>query len=442
MEKVIGFEEVNAAAAGIDIGSEKVFVSVDGIEVEVFGTTTAEYKRCVTYLQKHSVKKVAMEATGVYWIGLYTMLETSGIKVSLVNPRQTMQKKGNKTDVRDSRWIQKLFAAGLLKESFVPEGVLFEIRMLVREREDIIEMGGTYVNKMQRSLELMNIKLSNVISQIQGASGMRILKAILQGERDPQKLLLLCDERIKRNKGESVLESLEGNYNSTWLFMLEQNIELWEQHQAQVRKVDARIEVLLMQLLKCKEEVTEVAVVKKKPVRHHKPQIENLQEMMAQLFGVDITSISGINSYTLLRLIGETGMDMSRFPTKEQFVSWCGLAPGHHQSGKKSKWVKRAPCNKAGQIFKEAAQALENSKKIAIGAFIRKLKTRRGAAVAYKAGGRKLAEAYYDTLTQGKEYEEYGVSRYEEHLKQKELKLIKKLAKKHQIKLVEKQCVA
>jgi len=263
MEKVIVFEEVNSAAAGIDIGSEKVFVSIDGSAVDSFGTTTAEYKRCVTYLQQHSVKKVAMEATGVYWIGLYTLLESSGMKVSLVNPRQTMQKKGNKTDVRDCRWIQKLFAAGLLKESFVPEGVLFEIRMLVREREDIIEMGGTYVNKMQRSLELMNIKLSNVISQIQGASGMRVLKAILKGERNPQSLLLLCDERIKKNKGESVLESLEGNYNSTWLFMLEQNIELWEQHQAQVKKVDARIEVLLGQLLKSKGVTEEVTIEKK-----------------------------------------------------------------------------------------------------------------------------------------------------------------------------------
>jgi len=163
---------------------------------------------------------------------------------------------------------------------------------------------------------------------------------------------------------------------------------------------------------------------------------------MAWLFGVDVTSISGINSYTLLRLIGETGMDMSRFPTVDQFVSWCGLAPGHHQSGKKSKWVKRAPCNKSGQIFKEAAQALENSKKIAIGAFIRRLKQKRGAAVAYKAGGRKLAVAFYNTLIQGKSYEEYGVNRYEELQKQRELSLIKKLAKKHHVKIVEKQQVA
>jgi len=442
MEKVISFKEVNSAAAGIDIGSEKVFVSVDGTEVESFGTTTAEYKRCATYLQQNSIKRVAMEATGVYWIGLYTMLESSQIKVSLVNPRQTMQKKGSKTDVRDCRWIQKLFAAGLLKESFVPEGVLFEIRMLVREREDIIDMGSTYVNKMQRCLELMNIKLANVINQIQGASGMRMIKAILQGERDPQALLLLCDEKIKKNKGELVLESLEGNYNTTWLFMLEQNVELWERHQAQVKKVDARIEVLLDQLLESKGVVENVAVEKRKAVRHHKPQIDMLQERMAKLFGVDLTSISGINSYTLLRLIGETGMDMSRFPTVEQFLSWAGLAPGHHQSGKKSKWVKKAPCNKAGQIFKETAMSLENSKNIAIGAFVRRLKPKRGAAVAYKAGGRKLAAAFYHTLTQGKAYVEYGVKKYEEQQEKREMVLIKKLAKKHHVEIIEKQQVA
>ena len=186
MQKVITFEQVNCNAAGIDIGSEKFYVSVDGVQVENFETFTSDYHRCISYLKQHGVEKAAMEATGVYWINLYSLLEQSGIKVCLVNPRETRSRKGHKTDVQDCRWIQRLFSAGLLRESLIPKGLLFEIRYLVRERMDIIEMGSTYVNKMQRCLELMNIKLTSVINQVHGKSGLRMIKEILEGERDPQ----------------------------------------------------------------------------------------------------------------------------------------------------------------------------------------------------------------------------------------------------------------
>ena len=442
MKKVISFEQVNDRAAGIDIGSEKVFVSIDGETVENFGTYTCEYQRLIAYLHQHGIQWVGMEATGIYWISLYAMLEQGGIKVSLINPSETKQKKGRKTDVMDCRWIQKLFAAGLVKESFIPEGKMLEIRYLVRERLDIIEMGGTYVNKMQRCLELMNIKLTEVISQVHGASGMRMLKAIIAGERNPQTLLLLCDERIKQQKGEAVLKALEGNYNDTWLFMLAQNIALWEQHQQQMHTIDKRIELLLHEVVANKAAVAESVDSKAKPIRHHKPQIKNLHGMLVNLFGVNVSSISGINDYTLLRLIGETGTDMSRFPGKKNFVSWCSLSAGHHQSGKRSKWIKQAPCNKAGQIFKEVAQSLENSKYTAIGAFIRRLKAKRGAAIAYKAGARKVAEAYYNLLTKGEAYVEQGTKQYEEQLKQREMIVLRKLAKRHNVQIVENQHAA
>lgn len=438
MKKEISFEQINEAAAGIDIGSEKIFVSPDGEKVESFGTYTSEYHRCIVYLQNLGVKRLAMEATGIYWISLYNLLESAGIRVSLVNPKETKQKKGKKTDVRDCRWIQKLFSAGLLKESFIPEGKLLEIRYLVRERLDIIDMGSTYVNKMQRCLELMNIKLGEVISQVHGVSGMRMMKAIIKGERNAEVLLLLCDERIKKQKANEVIKALEGNYNDTWLFMLEQNIKLWEQHQYQITEIDKKIETLLESLI-INKSIEKAQLGKIKPVRHHKPQIDNLHGKLVNFYGVNVTSISGINSYTLLRLMGETGADMSRFETVKHFTSWCGLAPGQHQSGKRNKWVKQAPCNKAGQIFKEVAQSLENSKFIAIGSFIRRLKARRGAAVAYKGGARKVAEAYYNILTKGEQYVEHGIKEYEEKLKQKEVATLKKLAKKHKIQIIENQ---
>jgi transposase len=440
MKKVTVFETVHEHAAGIDIGAEKIFVSPDGTAVVSFDTFTSGYYQCIEYLQQKGIIEVAMEATGVYWIALYMMLESCGFKVCLVNPRETKQVKGRKTDVKDCQWIQKLFSAGILRQSFIPQQKYMEVRQLVRERIDIIEMGSTYVNKMQKNLELMNIKLKEVISQIHGASGIKMIKAILAGNRDKDYLLSLCDKKIIEKKGEAILKALEGNYNDTYLFMLEQNLHMWEKHQEQIAVIDNRIGQLLQQMSKDKELLE--AGSKPKPVRHHAPKIEGLHQMLIRLYGVNVSSVSGINDYTLLRLIGETGVDMTRFPANKNFVSWCGLSPKHHQTGKTNKRVKGTKCNKAGQIFKEIAQSLINSKHIAVGSFIRKIKARKDAAIAIKAGARKLALAYYDTLTKGNDYVEQGVKKYEEQIAKKEKAALYKLAKKYNLEIVDKQIVA
>ncbi len=440
MQKVTVFETVYEQAAGIDIGAEKIFVSVDGKEVVSFNTFTSDYYRCVEYLQQKEIKHVAMEATGVYWVALYGMLESCGLKVCLVNPKETKQVKGRKTDVKDCQWIQKLFSSGILRRSFIPEAKYMEVRQLVRERMDIIEMSSAFVNKMQKCLELMNIKLKEVISQIHGASGMKMIKAILSGNRDKDYLLSLCDKRIVIKKGESVLKALEGNYNDTYLFMLEQNILMWEKHQEQVDLIDKRIAQLLEQL--CTEKKTVEIKSKPKLIRHHAPKIKGLHEILIRLYGINLSSISGINDYTLLRLLGETGIDMDRFATVKNFVSWCGLSPKQHQSGKMNKRVKGSRCNKTGQIFKEIAQALINSKYIAIGSFIRKLRARKDSAIAIKAGARKLATAYYNALTKGTDYVEQGIRKYEEQIKQREKAALYRLAKKYDLELIEKQTAA
>lgn len=440
MKKVTAFETVFEHAAGIDVGAEKIFVSPDGVEVTSFDTFTSGYYKCIEYLQQKSISHVAMEATGVYWMALYAMLECCGLKVCLVNPKETKQVKGRKTDVKDCQWIQKLFSAGILRQSFIPEEKYMEVRHLVRERIDIIEMGSAYVNKMQKSLELMNIKLKEVISQIHGASGIKMIKAILKGERDKDYLLSLCDKRIVEQKGEAVLKALEGNYNDTWLFLLEQNLHLWEKHQEHITIIDQRIGHLLEQLSKDKELIDKDS--KPKPIRHHAPKIENLHTMLIQLYGVNLSSISGINDYTLLRLIGETGIDMMKFPTHKHFVSWCGLSPKHHKSGKMNKRVKGTRCNKTGQIFKEIAQALINSKYIAIGSFIRKLRAKKDSAIAIKAGARKLATAYYNGLTKGIEYVEQGTKKYEEQIAKREKAALYKLAKKYNMQITEEQQAA
>jgi len=413
---------------------------VDGVEAVSFGTFTSDYYKCVEYLQQKNIRYVAMEATGVYWIALYAMLESCGLSVCLVNPKETKQVKGRKTDVKDCQWIQKLFSANILRQSFIPEQNYMEVRQLVRERMDIIEMGSTYVNKMQKCLELMNIKLKEVISQIHGASGIKMIKAIITGNRDRNYLLSLCDKRIVTRKGNSILQALEGNYNDTYLFMLEQNLLMWEKHQEQIATIDNRIGQLLAKLCEPKKPLDIKS--KPKPVRHHAPRIEGLHGMLIRLYGVNLSSISGINDYTLLRLLGETGIDMNRFPTEKNFVSWCGLAPKHHKSGNMSKRVKGTSCNKTGQVFKEIAQSLINSKHIAIGSFIRKLRAKKDSAIAIKAGARKLAIAYYNALTKGIDYVEQGIKKYEEQIKQRQKNALYKLAQKLNVQIVEKQQTA
>ena len=432
MKKAVKFEEIHANGAGIDIGSREIYVSTDGEQVEKFGTYTSDYHACCKYLKQHGIDSVAMEVTGVYWMSLYAILEQHGIKVCMVHPREIQQVKGRKTDVKDSQWIQKLYTAGLLRESIVAEGLLKELRILTRERMDLIEMGSTYVNKMQKYLELMNIKLRNVISQIHGESGLRIIRAIIDGEQDPQKLARLCHVSIQKNKMEKVIKSLEGNYNKSYILLLKENLRLWDEHQQSIRYIEQQIAALLEKMNQNKHiEVTSPS----KPARHHNPQIPGLHTTMVQLNnGVNLTTIKGFNDCTMLRLSGEVGTDVSRFPTVKQFVSWLGLSPKSKQSGKMKKRVKSVS-NNAGLIFRQSAQSLMNSKDSAIGVFINKLKARKGSKVAIKAGARKLAIAFYNALTKGIDYVELGTQKYVEQLKQRELRLLHQLANKHNFNL-------
>lgn len=436
MAKVVKFSQIHSNGAGIDIGSREIFVSIDGCSAVHFDTFTSGYHSCCHYLVDHGISRVAMEATGVYWFCLYWMLEDYGIRVCLVNPREVQQVKGRKSDVQDCQWIQQLFVAGLLRESLIPQGLLKELRFLVREREELIADGSRYINKMQRSLELMNIKLSSVISQIQGASGLKVIRAILSGERDSEVLLSLCHSSIRNKKAEEVKKSLEGNYNQYYLYLLELNLKLWESYQLHIQEMEHKIEELLDKLNEPTRDI-EVATPSK-PTRHHQPHIDDLHTKMVQLYqGVDLTSIAGINDATLLRLYAEIGSDMSRFPTVAHFCSWLGLSPAHKQSGRIKRRIKGNPSNEAGQIFRLSAQSLMESKKNAIGVFMRRLRSRKGSKIAIKAGARKIAQAYYLALTKGIDYVEQGAEKYMEQLKIREINLLKKLAKKHSYEIVE-----
>lgn len=437
MAKVVNFSQIHSNGAGIDIGSRSIFVSIDGHSAVNFETFTCGYHACCQYLVAHNISRVAMEATGVYWFCLYWMLEDYGIHVCLVNPREVQQVKGRKSDVQDCQWIQQLFVAGLLRESLIPQGLLKELRFLVREREELIADGSKYINKMQRALELMNIKLAPVLSQIHGVSGLKVIHAILSGERNPETLLSLCHKSIRDKKAEEVKKALEGNYNEHYLYLLKLNLEIWESYQRYVKEVEGKIEELLDKLNETTRDIP--VTTSGKPTRHHQPVINDLHTKMVQLYaGVDLTSIAGINDATLLRLYAEIGSDMSRFPTVRHFCSWLGLSPAHKQSGKMKRRIKGNPSNQAGKVFRLSAQSLIESKKNAIGAFMRRLRGRKGAKIAIKAGARKIAQAYYMALTKGIDYVEQGAEKYMEQLKMKEISIMKKLAQKHSYNIVER----
>lgn len=428
-------EKIHKNAAGIDIGSTKVFVSTDGGEVHSFGTFTADFKDLSKHLRERKVTTVAMEATGVYWIVLYDILTEAGFDVWLVDGRQTKQVPGRKTDVKDCVWIQQLHSYGLLSRCFVAEGSLKELRSYQRLREDHLRSSAMHINHMQKALIEMNIRLPEVLNQVQGKTGMALIEAILSGERDKTVLLSLCHQSIQKNKKEELLKALEGHYTEAGLFSLRQAYQAYHFYGKQIHECDLQIEQVLQKINK--GENLDDASKSRKPIRHHRPDIENLGGHLLKIFGSkDANVLPGITDYTWLQLYAEVGNDLSRWSTEKHFTSWLGLSPGQHHSGKKKKSVRKGR-PQAGQIFRKIAQSLLISKKIALGAFGRRIRSRKGPAIAIKATARKLAAQYWRLMVKGTAYVEKGVSHYEEQLANQKKKLLNKLALELNFELVQ-----
>jgi transposase len=420
-------------AAGIDIGSRKVFVAVEGENVVSFETFTSDFIKLSEYLKSKRITTVAMEATGVYWVVLYDILVKAGFDVWLVDGRQTKQVPGRKTDVKDCQWIQQLQSFGLFKRCFVADGDLKELRSYQRLREDHIRSCAMHINHMQKALIEMNIRLPEVLSQTNGASGLSIIEAILSGERDKHKLLSLCHKSIIKNKSKEILEALEGFYTSSGLFLLKQAYEAYFFYQKQIAACDIEISKIFVKINK--GEPTGKSP-KRKPIRHNSPDVKNLGNHMLTIFeGRDATVLPGFTDYSWLQLYSETGSDLTRWPTEKHFTSWLGLSPGQKNSGKMKKNIKKGrPI--AGQIFRKMSQGLLNSKKIAIGAFGRRIRSRKGPGIAIKAMSRKLAVLYWRLMVKGNDYFEKGVANYEEILKLQRQKYLKKLAEELNVELV------
>jgi len=428
-------------AAAIDVGSEKLHVSIAGDTPKVFGTFTGELESLRHWFQEQSVHSVALEATGVYWLYLYEVLEAAGLAVVVVNGRHVQNVPGRKTDMADCQWLATLHAHGLLRGGFVPPADIRQLQDYQRLRADHLIGAASQVQKMQQALERMNIKLHNVISDLVGVSGLKVVRAILQGERRPDRLLALCDEQIQKKKSAAVQESLRGCWKKEQLFALRQGLELWETYQQKIADCDRELQGLLEQLagpLPPPEGPGggEVKLAPSKAPGKNAPAIERFQEMLARLCGGrDATQIPGLSTYLVLQLISEVGTDMSRWPDEKHFASWLGLAGGRKQSGKRRGSVKPHR-NRAGRLFCAAARALARSVDKALGGFYRRLRGRVGGLAANVALARKLALLFYRLLRYGAEYVEKGLKQYETKVLETETRLLRKLARKQGYTLI------
>lgn len=423
-------KQIHPHAGGIDIGADKIFVCAEDDGYKIFGCFTEQFKAAAKYLKQLQITSVAMEATGVYWVALKDIIEAEKIEVVLVKAGDAKQLPGrDKTDGEDCQWIRTLHQSGMLRSCMIPESTILTLRTYIRTREDHIQMAASHIQHMQKAFTLMNIRLHQVIAQIQGASGLRIVEAILNGERNAKTLALLCDKQILKHKHEQVIQSLQGNYKDEYLFMLKQAHKAWQFYNGLIKECDEKINSWLAENIANKPH-TDV-ITKAKAIRHHTPQIEDFHHKIIQLTeGKDAGMLPGLTDYTVLQIIGEVGLDMSKWKSAKHFVSWLGLAPKKRDSGKMKRHQRGKANTKAGQCFKESAHSLLKSTKIALGSFGRRIRAKKGPAIAIKAMARKLAIMFYNVMTKGMEYVEQGIINYEKQIRQTELDRITRWAKK------------
>ena len=434
MKNPLDLPIINSHAAGVDVGSEKFFASVAGKEPRAFLTVTAQMQALCEYFKAEGVKTVAMEATGVYWINLFGTLEEAGFNVVVVNGAHCRNIPGRKTDMKDCQWLAVLHAHGLLTGGFVPPAEVRRLRDYMRLRSDLVSMASQHVQHMQKAMDRLNVKIHVVISDITGWSGMRIIKAILAGQRDPEQLVELCDAQILQHKRARMVEALRGLWRREHLFALELAVDSYESYQTQIAQCDARIAEVLREISNGKP-TPEMG--KAKELRHNAILVPDLRQHMGQIFGKDLTKLPCLNESTLALLLAEIGQDMSRWKDWRHFGSWLALAPSHAQSGNRRRRQKRY-LTRAGQILCRAVQCMAVGKHTWLASFYRRIRAKRGSKVAIKATAYRLAKLIYLVLSKGWEYVEIGIAKYEERVRKMQIRSLHRLAKTLNYDLVPK----
>ena len=395
---------MHMAAVGADRSTEPV---------RSFGTFTADLCRLTDWFTECGVKTVVMESTGVYWIPIFELLDERGFQVFLVNARDAKHVPGRKTDVSDAQWLQRLHSHGLLRASFRPKGEIAELRAYLRQRERLLDYAASHIQHMQKALTEMNLQLHHVVSDVTGATGLRIVRAIIAGERDPAVLALLRDTRCHAN-AETIQKALVGHYRPEHLFALEQALGLYEAYQERAKACDIRIEAVLKALSTLRDRQN----APMPPPRQRGSRPSNgpgfdVRGALYSLLGKDLTQIHGMGPYLALKLISECGDDLSAWPSAKHFTSWLCLAPSNKISGGKvlSSRTRRSG-SRAAALLRLAATTIGRTD-TALGAFYRRLSTRTGKAKAVTATARKIAVLFYNAVRHGMDYVDPGASSYE-----------------------------
>jgi transposase len=412
-------DEVFPNAAGIDVGGSSHWVAVprhaDDEPVREFGAMTDDLNAMADWLLACRVDTVALESTGVYWIPVYEVLEQRGLTVWLVDARQMKYVPGRKSDVQDCQWLQKLMSLGLLRAAWRPGDEVCVVRAVVRQRAVLLTEQSSWVLRMHKALVQMNIQLAEVLSDIMGASGQAIIRAIARGERDPQVLAALRNARVRRSE-EDIMRALQGNWREEHLFVLVQSLAMYDSLAQRVLECDAKIEALLVPLKRHEIELTG-ATKRGSP----NPLGFNARLALASWAGVDLTRINGISEGAAFTILSEVGPDLSRFASVKHFCSWLSLCPGTKISGGKLLNARtRRSANRVRQALKMAAMSLARNDS-ALGAFYRRLCTRMDKPRANTAVAHKLARMVYFMLKRGEAFVDQGQQRYEEQQRQRSI---------------------
>jgi len=423
-EKAPELPVLNPMAAGIDIGATEIYVAVhpdsDLEPVRSFATFTEDLHRLADWLKKCHVDSVAMESTGVYWIPLFQILEERGFKVCLVNARYYQNVPGRRTDVSDCQWLRHLHSVGLLRGSFRPADQVCALRSLVRHRGNLIEAASSHVLRMQKALDQMNLQIHHVISDITGLTGLRIIDAVLAGERNPMKLAALRDGRIKASE-ETIIKSMVGDYRREHLFTLRQSLAAWRNYQKLMAECDREIEEQLGAFdatIDTQAYPLEPPKVHRRHLYTNEPNFD-LRGHLYRIFGVDLTAVPGISALTAHTLLSEVGPDLSRFRSGAAFSSWLGLCPDNDISGGKKLSVKTRPVsNRAASALRMAVNGLYKSQTW-LGNFFRRMRAKLGAPKAITATAHKLARIIYQLLSARQSYDESIFAKSEQVARQR-----------------------
>jgi len=445
--QAIVMAQIEANAAGIDVGATEMYVAVppdrDEDNVRCFPNFTADLNRLADWLKRCRIETVAMESTGVYWIPLFQILEERGFRVCLVNARHVKNVPGRKTDVLDCQWLQYLHSVGLLKASYRPAQQICAMRSIWRHRDNQVRMAARHVQHMQKALDQMNLQLHHVISDLTGKTGMAIVDAILKGERDPGKLADLRHGQIKASR-ETIMQSLIGDYRSEHLFVLRQALEAYRQYQQRIEGCDREIEQRLRAMEGKGDNNTAPSTKqskKRQKPKGNEPRFE-LTGHLTRVFGVDLTQVPGISSLTAQVFLSEVGPDLSRFPNAGAFASWLGLCPNNRISGGRllSSHIPNVT-NRLNIALRMAAQSLHGSRSY-LGDFYRRTKSRTSGTEAIVTMAHKLARILYRLVTTRQSYDESVFIELEQRNTQRRINSIKKQAAALGLQIVEPQpCV-